>query len=640
MKAPASWITIPSITIPQLIIKYLQLEGVDRLFGIPGGSFPDLLEQLYLDRASMHYVVCKHETGAGYMADGFHRVSGKLAVVLVTAGPGATNALTGAMNAQAGYTPMLVMTGEQPQSSYGLDWEQEGVDLDLDVLQVYKSAVAYSALTPSPPDFSVLFRQALRDALGRPGQAVHLSIPHDVMASTVTNEKWPTAPSLYRRSADSASTADVLSVAKLMLAAQRPAILLGNGTRDALDAAGLRAFQAMVERLGVPVVTTSDAKALFPERHPLSLRTFGYPPCQWPGLYFTPPAGTPNAAPYDFLLVLGSSMGDFATNLWDPALIPAGPFVQVDVNQRVLARSMPVTVPVIAELGAFIASLAAVTAGMTPNASARTARLAYLTAMKQAHSPYANPAARDSDAAPIRPERAMKIVSEMLPPGSHIFPDAGNSCGWTAHYLELDPPTRIHPALDVGAMGYATCAVVGAKLAAPEATCLSIGGDGSFLMHGSEVTTAKQYRAGAIWMVWSENDLNMVDQSMAGRFPTQGFKDYYALGNPDLVKVAEGYGATAYLVKTPAELKVALARAIAGGKTGQPQVIVMKQDASARPPFLFGPPQGSPAKMKAAATKPTKATAKPTAKATTKATAKPTAKPKPTKPKPTKPKKR
>ena len=108
------------------------------------------------------------------------------------------------------------------------------------------------------------------------------------------------------------------------------------------------------------------------------------------------------------------------------------------------------------------------------------------------------------------------------------------------------------------------------------------------------LATACQYRAGAIWMVWSENDLNMVTQAMATNFPAPGWDDYYQLGNPDLVKIAEGYGATAYLVRTPAELKKALASAIEGGAKGQPQVIVVKQDASAKPPFAFVPPPPAP----------------------------------------------
>jgi acetolactate synthase-1/2/3 large subunit len=140
-------------------------------------------------------------------------------------------------------------------------------------------------------------------------------------------------------------------------------------------------------------------------------------------------------------------------------------------------------------------------------------------------------------------------------------------------------------------MGYGTAAVVGAKLAAPNATCLSIGGDGSFLMHGSEVTTARQYGVGPIWLVWSENDLNMVTQSMAANFPAPGWNDYYALGNPDLVKVAEGFGADAYLVRSPDDLKNALGTAIErGGGDGQrPQVIVVREDPDARPPFNFPP---------------------------------------------------
>jgi len=582
------YLTIPSITIPQLIIKYLQLEGVERIFGIPGGSFPDLLAQLHSMRDALPYVVCKHETGAGYMADGYHRVSGKLGVVLVTAGPGATNALTGAMNAQAGMTSMLVITGEQPQSKFGLDWEQEGVDLDLDVLQVYKSAVAYSAMTPNAQDFDVLFRQALRVAQGRPGQCAHLSIPHDIMSSTATNVRFPTSTSLYRATLDAIAPADVQLAARALAAAQRPMILLGNGTRDVLSTTdGLSRFQGMVERFGIPVGTTADAKALFPERHALSLRSCGYPPCVWPPLYFAPPAGSPNAAPFDCLVVLGSSMGDFATDQWNPLMVPGGPFIQVDANARVIGRSMPITNGVIADLGAFIPALATAMMEMTPDRSSIDQRRAYLTWLKDNHSPYADPAARKSDATPIRPERAMAIVSEMLPPGSHVFPDAGNTCGWTAHYLELDPPTRMHAALDVGAMGYATAAIVGAKMADPTATCLSIGGDGSFLMHGAEVTTARQYGVGPIWLVWNENDLNMVTQYMAAGYPAPGWEDYYALGHPDLVKVAEGFGADAHLVHSPADLQDALGRAIVAGNTGRPQVIVVREDSSAKPPFVF-----------------------------------------------------
>ncbi len=573
---------IPRITVPDLLIKYLKLEGVDHLFGIPGASFVDLLEALKNDRESMTYVICKHETGAGFMADGYHRVSRRMGVVLVTSGPGATNALTGAMNAEASFSSMMVLTGEQPQAKDGLGWEQEGVDLTLDVRQVYKSAVRYSVEVNAAPDFDVLLRQALRDAQGIPGQAVHLSLPRDITGATLTDVRFPTKTSLYRSSIDSAAPADVQRVGELLVAAKRPMILLGNGSRVPLSHR-LAEFLAFVERLGVPVGTTADAKGLFPESHLLALRSCGHPPCQWPGLYYTPPKNAKHAAPYDFLLVLGSSMGDFATNIWDPKMVPDGAFVQVDASPGVIGRSMPITMGVMAEIGAFLGGLFALDLPMDVEAKAE--RLAYLEWMKENYSPYADPKARESDATPIRPERAMAIVSDMLPPGSHIFPDAGNSCGWTAHYLEIDPPTQVHATLDVGAMGYGTAAVVGGKLAAPDATCLCIGGDGSFMMHGMEVSTAAQYSAGAIWLVWSEDDLNMVAQGMNYLFPDPAWKDYYKLGNPDLVKVAQGLGAAAYLVRSPSDLEEALESAIRGGQEGKPQVIVVKEDPSAMPPF-------------------------------------------------------
>lgn len=589
MSSP-DYIDLGEISIVKLLLKYLEeLEGVERLFGVPGASFKDLLNEMMLEGSKVTYVVCKHETGAGYMADGFHRVSGKLGVVVVTSGPGATNALTGAMNGQSCMSSLLVITGEQDQKKLGLGWEQEGVDMGLDINQIYKSAVRYSAMINAPEDFDVLLRQALRDAQGIPSQTTHLSIPSDVMGATVRIKRFPTSTDQYRASVNSASPDDVRSVLDQILNAKRPMILVGNGMRDVLDPEGLEKFQSFVECFGIPVGTTADAKGLFPESHDLALRSCGYPACEWPAYYFTPPQGAPDAAPYDGLLVLGSSLGNFATDLWNPKMIPAaGPFIQVDADQSVIGRSMPITMGVVAELGAFLGLLADMGNEIEPDEESKSARLDYLAWLKETYSAYFNPDARKSDDTPIRPERAMALVSELLPPGSHIFPDAGNSCGWTATYLDIDPPTRIHAALDVGAMGYGTAAVVGAKMADPDATCICIGGDGSLMMHGTEISTATQYKAGAIWMVWNEDDLHMVSQGINGQFPNDEWRDYFKLGNPDLVKFAEGLGAEAYLVHSPSDMRDALEKAIKGGQKGRPQVIVVREDPEAVPPFRWG----------------------------------------------------
>ena len=137
----------------------------------------------------------------------------------------------------------------------------------------------------------------------------------------------------------------------------------------------------------------------------------------------------------------------------------------------------------------------------------------------------------------------MKVLSELLPPGSHLFIDAGNCVGWSLHYLEIDPPTQVHSALGMRPMGFGVAAVIGAKIGAPDQDCVALVGDGAFLMHGNEISTAARHNVGAVWVVLYDNDLNMVSQGMANFFPDPSnsgdWKGYYDIGKPDLVRFSE-----------------------------------------------------------------------------------------------------
>jgi acetolactate synthase I/II/III large subunit len=206
--------------------------------------------------------------------------------------------------------------------------------------------------------------------------------------------------------------------------------------------------------------------------------------------------------------------------------------------------------------------------------------------IKTTVSPYAHPEQRASDASPIEPAAVIRVINDLIPPGSHIAVDAGNCVGWALHYLEIDYPTRAHISLAMGAMGFGVGAVLGAKFAAPQTTCVGIVGDGAFLMHGAEVSTAARYRAGAIWVVLSDNELMMVNQGMNYFYPDPAWKDYYQLGEPDLVKFAESLGANAYGVHSPAELAKALGEAMARADSAkQPQVIVAYINKDSMPPY-------------------------------------------------------
>lgn len=581
-------------TVSQLLLDYLALENVRHIFGIPGGGIMYLLNELRLREAEFTYVICKHETAAGYMADGLHRVTGGLGVVLVTTGPGATNALTGSMNAQADHSAVLTITGEVAESYFGKGYLQQGVDATLDVGAVFRNAVQYSAMIADPDDFGTLFTQALRDALSIPFRATHIGLPVDVSNRTPSAPvAFPATSENYRCAPQCSDRPRTRRALELLLAARRPLIMLGNGNRFALQNERRDRFIAFVDRFGIPVMTSPDGKALFPESHALSLRNYGVAGCAWPSLYLAAEGGGPA---YDALLVMGSLLGSLATNNWSPVLLPRGPLIQVDADQSVIGRAFPIELGIVAELTQFIDDLCELGEQAAPDPTAVAERKAYVRWIRDEHAAWFDPEKRDSDAAPILPQAAMRVINEVAPSGSHIFIDCANCAGWALNDLALDPPTQIHLSLDTGPLGFGVCAVIGGKLGAPDRTCLAIAGDGAFLMHGSELSTAVRYNIGAVWIIMENNDLAMVSQGNAHYFPATppepSWTDYYRLGNPDLAIFAASLGADTWRVRDPAGLRAALSKAILQADARRrPQVIVLEIDRAEAPPFYRARPR-------------------------------------------------
>jgi acetolactate synthase-1/2/3 large subunit len=587
MAEGTAFTSLGSITVSTLLLDYLDLEGVHTIFGIPGGALGNVLVALKNRRDTFTYVVCRHETGAAYAADGYYRVTGRLGVVMVTSGPGATNALTGTMNAQSDGSAVLTLSGEVPVANFGMGYLQEGADGTLDVNAVYQAATGYSSVVTAAGNFHTLLTQSLRDALTIPRQAVHLSLPNDVAALPVTDIKFPKTPLNYRAIPNSAASDDARWAFDALLKAERPLILVGNGCRYPLAGERRAKLTAFAHKYAFPVATTPDGKGVFPETDPLSLRVYGTGGCEWPYYYLTPSLIDPKAPPYDALLVLGSTLGGFATNRWDPRLLPHGPVIQVDANAAVIARAFPVDRGIVAELGAFIDLLDELARDRPPPESAKSRR-AFIEALHE-RSPFQDPAARASDSAPLQPAALARVLEETLPPQSNVFIDAGNCVGWIQHYLVARDGVAVHSALDMGPMGFAVGATLGAKIGDPGATCVGVVGDGAFLMHGAEVSTAHAHKTGAIWVVLNENDLHMVTQGQEQFFPDPHDRDVwdglYALGNPDLAGFARALGAEAYDVHDPRQLAKALHAAYAGAGTGRPQVVVCHIDPKPVPPY-------------------------------------------------------
>lgn len=607
MASPPYVTPYSSLTVAQLLLLYLGREGVTKVFGIPGGGVANLLVEFKNQRQAFEYVVCRQETGAAYIADGYFRATGTLGVVMVTSGPGATNALTGGMTAQNDGSGVLIITGEVAEQYFGKGALQEGVDTELDIQSIYSAASVYSAEVSDPTEAQTLIEQALRDAMSIPRGMAHLAFPNNVPAlSALTppppNQPQapvlvPNSPANYRAIPTGGDRNAVMHAVQQLMSCKRPLIFLGSGCRDALrDQDTLSHLVMFVERYGIPVMTTPDGKGVFPEGHSLSLRVYGFASNTW-GPMWMQQKGTP----YDGLLVLGTSLRGLSCNNFNPMLIPQnnGPFIQVDLDQHAIGRSFPVTQGVVADVGAFIRQMAApeLMSKYPPNAADVQARVAEVKTIKQS-SPYYSQAQYDSNASPIEPAAICRVLKATLPDNSMIFLDAGNCVGWGIHYYYVENAQNahqeVHSSLAMGPMGFAVGAVIGAKMGRPDKTCVAFVGDGAFLMHGAEISTAQAHNVGAIFVVLDDADLHMVSQGMQYLYPDANdvWDGLYRLGTPDLVKFAQALGADAYRIDSPQQLQELMPKVLkAADNQNRPQVIVAKINQSSIDPYF--PPKAT-----------------------------------------------
>lgn len=613
----------------EMFLEYLKLEGCDTVFGIPGGGLIPFLISLKNRGKEFRFVLGRQESGALFAADGYTRVAGQLGVGMVTSGPGALNALNGMVNANDSHSPVLLITGELELDLVGKGYIQEGLGADLDIPEVYKGATQYSALCTDVANFKTQLEHALRVSVTYPCCGSHLTVPNDVSGAPIPDDlTLPKTPGSYRPTQHmGAPRAEAQKILDNLLAAEKPLLFLGNGCRRPLLATDggaaegegrLHTLIDLVERFALPVMTTPDGKGVFPETHPMSLRHYGKASCPWPAKYTADPK-------HDALLTLGASLHDLDTERWNPGLMPDGPFMQVDLDTNVIGRGFPIDLGVVSEVGAMIDMLAEVAADVKIDDALATRiekRRAVIGTIREA-SPFTFADKMKNEDAPAYPQAIMAAMNDLTPDDAHVLVDAGNVIAWGCHYVTIDPigysgstgavvRGQMHNALGMGPMGWATGAVVGAKLAAPKSACVTVTGDGAFMMQGSEVSTAAAHGIGAIWVVLDNDDLGMVSQGMyvlsgqhGGDFD-ESWEGYYRFGNPDLAAWAQSLGADAVRVSSPAEFRSAYEKALDKAKGsgaskgegtrftlgGTPQVIVVDVNQKEIPPLY--PPSMMP----------------------------------------------
>jgi acetolactate synthase I/II/III large subunit len=522
------------------VVELLKTEGVRQIFGIVGSTFLDVLDRLY-DDSSVEYINVRHEQAAAFMADGLARVTDRPGVCLVTSGPGATNLLTGVAAAYVAHSPVVVLVG-----GIALDHYQKDAFQEYDLLGMFRPVTKQAILINKAERIPELLRGALRTAMsGRQGP-VFVEIPRDVL-----NKKLPAAtalpPGSYRVTHAQPPHADAVREAvQCLRRAERPLLLVGGG---ASRAGANDLVVELSERYGIPMITAYGRNDAVPNAHPLYLGPLGR-------------AGAPEAAAAcrraDLIVAMGSRLAQFTTQFDDRYIRSGTAIVQIDIEARDIGRYYPVAVGIQADARETCQALLAVLAqcGAPARNQSWLQEAETLRAQRQARLA----AEEGLTAKPMKPQRVYAELRRVLPPETIVTLDAGAAPAYGYDRLRFARPRTFLTPLDLGGLGFAFPAALGAKLGLPHAPVVAIHGDGGYLMNAQELETAVRHRIGVVTIVMNNNcwgsEKAYQKHFYGGRYIGCD------IGNPRYDQFARLFGAAGYYVEHPDQVGDAVQKAI------------------------------------------------------------------------------
>ncbi|MFD3330859.1 thiamine pyrophosphate-binding protein [Streptomyces sp. NPDC058701] len=547
-----------------VLAQHLSEEGIDTVFGIPGGLLYPFFHHVERDSA-FNLIVTKHEEAAAFMADGYARASGRPAVAAATAGPGATNLITGVAAAFADGVPMVVLTGQASSFHLGKGASQESWREDIDIVGMMRPITKYSAMVISPDHISRHFRRAMRLATsGRPGP-VHLNIPVDYWNHPV-DETW-FQPRTYRTVSTPVDPHAVGNACQALAAADRPVLLVGSGARSP---GARQAVRQLAEALGVPVATTPRAKGVFPEDHQLSVGIFGF-------------AGHSSAKQAvfdpgsDLLLTIGASLNETTTLNWDPAVTCGKVLIQVDIDPERIGRNFPIDHGIVADAEvAARAILNHLRATGSHDAAASRRAKPILPAFG-----FNDEDLRASLAVPLAPQRWRAELMHALPEDAVLVSDIGGHMLFNLHHLRLGEGNDFLLNLGFGSMGHGTTAPIGAKLARPDRPVIAIIGDACFTMNGMDLLTAREYDIPVVWIVEDNAQHGITHHASKRLSAGRPLHCVTYRQPPDIADIASSMGLVTWRVDRPGQMSQALKEAIAANT---PAVIHVTVDPEISPP--------------------------------------------------------
>lgn len=527
------------MTAAQALVASLQAEGVEVVFGYPGGVVLPIFDALY-EAEGLRVVLTRHEQGATHAADAYARVTGKPGVVIVTSGPGAANTVTGIANAYMDSVPLVVITGQVATHVLGTDAFQE-----TDITGITIPITKHNYLLDSADDLPEVFAEAFHIAsTGRPGPVL-IDIPVDVSRGEITYKRPERVNLPGYKPTVKGHAKQIHQAASLIAKARKPLLYAGGGV---LSSGAWKELKELAELMQLPVVTTLMGKGAFPEDHHLFVGM--------PGMHggkFTNYAITET----DLLLGVGVRFDDRVTGKL-AAFATKAKVVHIDVDPAEIGKNRGVDVPIVGDAKPVLAAITAELRKM--GAEPRTEAWMRVVDDWRARYPFHYHASESS----IMPEYAVERVRELTRGRPTVFTtEVGQNQMWACQYLKIVEPRTWVSSGGLGTMGFGLPAAIGAQLGRPDHLVIDIAGDGSIQMNSQELATAAINKLPVKVIILNNGYLGMVRQWQELFYDKRYSSSTLPQDCPDFVKLAEAYGAFGVRATTPAELDDALVAAFA-----------------------------------------------------------------------------
>jgi acetolactate synthase-1/2/3 large subunit len=504
----------------EILFESLKQEGVDVVFGLPGGAVLTLYDTLPRYAEEIRHFLTRHEQGAVHAADGYARSSGKVGVCIVTSGPGATNAVTGLATAYMDSIPLVIFTGQVPTMLIGNDAFQEA-----DITGITRPCTKHNYLVKDVKDLATTIKQAFHLArTGRPGPVL-VDLPKDVMADS-TEFSYPSKFKMRSYNPTyQGHPGQIKRAAKLIAAARKPVIYCGGGV---ISSNASRELTVLAQKLSIPVTTTLMGLGAFPGSNPLFLGMLGMH-----GTFQANMAVTH----CDVLIGVGARFDDRVTGKIE-SFSPYSKKIHIDIDPTSISKNVQVDIPIVGDAKNVLKPLLkALEEGPAQDwERAHGDWISQIAEWKNNSSPEPKPGSC------LKPQFVIQKINEITGSEAIITTEVGQNQMWTAQFFKFDKPRTLITSGGLGTMGFGFPAAIGAQVAFPEKTVIDIAGDGSFQMNVQELATAVQYDLPVKIAILNNHCLGMVRQWQQ-LFCSQRYSQTLFEVAPDFVKLAEAYGA-------------------------------------------------------------------------------------------------